>query len=76
MALGSRRHAALSVLTGAYRLSKRQVVQLCSDLLSLAISIGMVAKPERITVDVLECPVAELAERTKTAQVSNIDETD
>src|SRR5262245_62274843 len=32
-AFGPRLHAALSMLTGAYRLSKRQVVQLCSDLL-------------------------------------------
>ena len=62
-AFGPRLHAALSVLTGAYRLSKRQVAQLCSDLLGLTISIGMIAKLERITADVLEQPVAELAER-------------
>jgi transposase len=72
---GPRLHAALSVLTGAYRLSKRQVVQLCSDLLGLSISIGMVAKLERITADVLEHPVAELAEAVKTADAVNIDET-
>ena len=55
---GPRLHAALSVLTGAYRLSKRQVVQLGSDLLGLTISLGMVSKLERITADVLEQPVA------------------
>jgi transposase len=72
---GPRLHAALSVLTGAYRLSKRQVVQLCSDLLGLTISVGMVAKLERITAEVLEQPVAELAERVKAAEAANIDET-
>jgi transposase len=74
-AFGPRLHAALSVLTGAYRLSKRQVAQLCSDLLGLTISTGMIAKLERITADVLEQPVAELAEQVKTAEAVNIDET-
>jgi transposase len=72
---GPRLHAALSLLTGAYRLSKRQVVQLCSDLLGLTISVGMVAKLERITAAVLERPVAELAEQVKAAEAANIDET-
>jgi len=72
---GPRLHATLSVLTGAYRLSKRQVAQLCSDLLGLTISLGMIAKLERITADVLERPVFELAERVKTAEAANIDET-
>ena len=74
-AFGPRLHAALSVLTGAYRLSKRQVSQLCSDLLGLTISIGMIAKLERITAAVLEGPVAEVAEAVKTAEAANIDET-
>jgi transposase len=74
-AFGPRLHATLSVLTGAYRLSKRQVSQLCSDLLGLTISLGMIAKLERITADVLEHPVAELAEQVKIAEAANIDET-
>ncbi len=72
---GPRLHAALSVLTGAYRLSKRQVVQLGSDLLGLTISVGMISKLERITAEVLERPVAELAEAVKEAEAANIDET-
>jgi transposase len=74
-AFGPRLHAALGVLTGAYRLSKRQVKQLCSDLLGLTISLGMIAKLERITAEVLEQPVAELAEAVKAAKAANIDET-
>ena len=35
----------------------------------------MIAKLERITADVLEPPVAELAEQVKTAEAANIDET-
>ena len=72
---GPRLHAALSVLTGAYRLSKRQVVQLGSDLLGLTISVGMISKLERVTAEVLEHPVAELAEAVKEAEAANIDET-
>jgi transposase len=74
-AFGPRLHAVLSVLTGAYRLSKRQVAQLGSDLLGLTISIGMIAKLEWITAEVLERPVTELAEQVKTAEAANIDET-
>jgi transposase len=74
-AFGPRLHAVLSVLAGAYRLSKRQVAQLCSDLLGLTISIGMIAKLERITAEVLERPVTELAEQVKAAEAANIDET-
>jgi transposase len=65
-AFGLGLHAVLSVLTGAYRLSKQQVAQLCSDLLGLPISAGMIAKLERITADVLDQPVSELAEHVKT----------
>jgi transposase len=72
---GPRLHAALSVLTGAYRLSKRQVAHLGSDLLGLTISLGMIAKLERITAAVLEQPAAELAEAVKTTEAANIDET-
>src|SRR5262245_5874844 len=72
---GPRLHAALSVLTGAYRLSKRQVSQLCSDLLGLTISIGMIAKLERITAAVLEQPATELAAQVREAEAANIDET-
>jgi transposase len=74
-AFGPRLHAAFSLLTGAYRLSKRQVAQLCTGLLGLTASIGMIAKLERITANVLEQPVAELAEQVKTAEAANVDET-
>jgi len=39
--------AVLAMLAGAYRLSKRQIQQLVSDLFTLSISTGMVSKLER-----------------------------
>src|SRR3954468_2057116 len=39
--------AVLATLAGAYRLSKRQIQQLASDLLGLSISTGMISKLER-----------------------------
>ena len=36
--------AVLATLAGGYRLSKRQIQQLASDLFGLTISIGMIAK--------------------------------
>ena len=65
----------LSVFTGSYRLSKRQVRQLSADLFGLAISIGMIAKLERRSATVLEAPYNELAVAVHTAKAANIDET-
>jgi hypothetical protein len=48
---------------------------LCFDLLGLTISVGMIAKLERITAGALERPVGELAERGKVAEAANVDET-
>src|SRR4051794_1472589 len=45
-AFGPRLQAALGLLAGAYRLSKRQVQQLARDLLGLRIAVGMIAKLE------------------------------
>lgn len=64
---GPRLRAVLNALSGAYRQSKRQISQLCYDLLDLTISIGMIAKLERITADVLARPVVKLTETVKTA---------
>ncbi len=61
--------------TGSYRLSKRQVQQLSSDLFGLVISIGMIAKPKRRSAAVLEAPYNELAVAVHSAKAVNIDET-
>jgi transposase len=73
-AFGPRLQALLAVLAGAYRLGKRPIRQLASDLFGLSISTGMVAKLERSTAEALQQPMAELQEYVRT-QPANVDET-
>ena len=61
--------ATLATLAGAYRLSKRQIQQLASDLFGLSISTGMISKLERQSAEVLEAPYHELATAVHTAGV-------
>ena len=44
------------MLAGAYRLSKRQIQQVSSDLFGLSISTGMISKLERQSAAALEGP--------------------
>jgi transposase len=67
--------AVLATLAGAYRLSKRQIQQLASDLFGLSISTGMVSKLERRSAQALEAPYNELAAAVHTAEVIRADET-
>jgi transposase len=67
--------AVLAMLAGAYRLSKRQVQQLVSDLFTLSISTGMVSKLERQSAIALEAPYNELATSVHESEAVNIDET-
>lgn len=67
--------AVLAVLAGAYRLSKRQIQQLVSDLFTLSISTGMISKLERQSAAALAAPYNELATSVHDAKVVNIDET-
>jgi transposase len=63
------------MLAGAYRLSKRQIQQLVSDLFTLSISTGMVSKLERQSASALLGPYNELAMSVHRSLVVNIDET-
>lgn len=74
-AFGPRLRAILSVLAGAYRLSKRPLRNLVSDLLGLSISLGMIARLERQGAIELETPVEEIREQVRAAASANIDET-
>lgn len=67
--------AVLAMLAGAYRLSKRQIQQMMSDLFGLSISTGMVCKLERQSAEALEAPYNELAVSVQQADVVNLDET-
>ena len=72
---GAYLQAVLATLAGAYRLSKRQVQQLVSDLFTLSISTGMVSKLERQSTFTLESPYNELAISVHESEAVNIDET-
>jgi len=72
---GPRLRGVLALLAGSYRLGKRPIRQLASDLLGLSISTGMIAKLERQCAADLEAPVAELADAIPEASVVGIDET-
>jgi transposase len=74
-AFGPRLRAILSVLAGAYRLGKRPIRQLVSDLLGLSISIGMIARLERQGAVELETPFEEIRDHVTAAASAHIDET-
>jgi transposase len=67
--------AVLAMFAGAYRLSKRQIRQVATDVFALSISIGMIAKLERQSATVLEAPYNELGAAVHHAEATNIDET-
>jgi transposase len=72
---GPRLRAILGVLAGAYRLGKRPIRQLASDLLGLSISAGMICRLERQGAAELEAPVGGLRGHVRTASSAHIDET-
>jgi transposase len=72
---GPRLRAILAMFAGSYRLAKRPIQQLASDLFGLSISLGMISKLERRVAEVLEPVVAEMAAAIKAAPSAHIDET-
>jgi transposase len=74
-AFGPRLRAVLSVLAGAYRLGKRPIRRLASDLLGLSISTGMISRLERQAAAELQAPVEELRQHVRDAASAHIDET-
>jgi transposase len=74
-AFGPRLRAWAGLLSGAYRLSKRQVQRLFADLLGLSISTGMIAKLQRQAGEVLTDPMAEIVRAVRQAEAVHVDET-
>lgn len=74
-AFGPRLLATVGLLSGGYRLSKRQVAALLADTLGLSISVGMVAKAERHAAAALATPVEGLVEAIRSAPALSVDET-
>jgi transposase len=71
---GPRLQAVVALLTGAYRLSKRQVESLCADVLGTPLSAGQVCAVEAETVAATAPVVAALRAYVQD-QSANVDET-
>jgi len=73
--LGPRFAAFLTMLTGAYHLSRRQAAALVHDLTGVSMSLGTVSSAERRVSEALETPVAEAHDKAREAPVKHVDET-
>jgi transposase len=71
---GPRLQAAVALLTGAYRLSKRQAEGLCADLLGTPVSAGQVCAVEADAVAAMAPAVAALRGYVQ-GRPANVDET-
>lgn len=71
---GPRFQGTVALLTGAYRLSKRQVESLCADLLGVPLSAGQVCAVEAEVVAATAPVVTELRAYVQ-EQSANVDET-
>ncbi|MFQ6026916.1 MAG: IS66 family transposase, partial [Dehalococcoidia bacterium] len=67
--------ATAAILTGRYRLSRREAQQLLDDLWSAKISLGALSSLEEVTSGALKNVVSGVAQSVKRAGIVNIDET-
>jgi transposase len=74
-AFGVRLTALMSLLSGQYRLSKRMVQDLLSNVLGVDLSLGSVSKLEGNVSAALEAPVEQARQHVQQAQVAHVDET-
>jgi transposase len=74
-AFGPRFQAVIGLLSGSYRLSKRQVRAILADLLGFSVSTGMICKTERHASEAGAAPVDEVYRHVRTATVAGVDET-
>jgi transposase len=74
-AFGSRLQATVAVLSGRYRLSRREVVGVCGDVLGAPLAVGSVDRLCQATAAALAAPVAELEQAVPQAPHAHADET-
>ena len=72
---GPRLTAIGALLTGRYRLSKREAAQCLDDLFGVNLAVGSVSALEQATSAALAPVVAEAAAAVQQAAVANVDET-
>jgi transposase len=74
-AFGPRVQAVVAVLSGRYRLSRREVADLCGTLLDAPLCVGSVDGLCQATAQALAAPVEALAATLPSAPVAHADET-
>lgn len=74
-AFGPRLQALVALLSGRYRLSRREVVQLMGDVWGAEVALGSVVELEQATSAALAPIVAEVRAVAQQASVANLDET-
>jgi transposase len=74
-AFGPRLQATVAVLSGRYRLSRREVVGVCTDVLGAPLAVGSVDHLCQATAAALAGPVAELGQAVQHAAAAHADET-
>ena len=74
-AFGARLQSIVAVCSGAYRMSKRSIVELLRDCFGVEISLGAISRVERQVSTVLVRPVQEAQAHVANARVVHVDET-
>lgn len=74
-AFGPRAMAFIGLLTGRFRLSKREAAELCAEGLSLPICAGSVSKVEQTVGQSVEAPVEQARQYVQEQAQANLDET-
>ena len=74
-AFGPRLQATVAVLSGRYRLSRREVAGVCTDVLGAPLAVGSVDRLCQATAQALAAPVAALHAAVQQAAVAHADET-
>jgi transposase len=72
---GPRLQAMAALLTGRYRLSRREAAEAIKDLAGIDISVGSVSALEEATSEALKTPYEEARKAVRDAGVVNADET-
>jgi hypothetical protein len=74
-AFGPRLQALVAVLSGAYRLSKRNIQQLLADCFGVELALGSISALESATSEAFREPVAEAYDFVQQQPVAHLDET-
>jgi transposase len=72
---GPRLQAMVSLCSGDYRMSKREIERMVEDFFSVPIALGSISNLEQATSEAIAAPVAEVAQAIKEEPVVHCDET-